>query len=253
MKKQNDKQEILLEIIKSAKLYKQNLVGKTFLYVFDNNYIEVIFKSRDFKHLTGVDSHLPAQDFYRLACKGNLQVFQIYFSARHPYSLAQKKIKHLKYISSLAVSESFMLKVISTETETYKYGTTDLNFSLCFNKEYDDDGKEKGSCFIVKSLRDEDCFSKSEDVFTITHIYSKKNDETKYSQELYCEKGHSINTLPSEVKTMLSENLEKRLEKDFKKGLIDKCDDIKTWADNMEDKIKDIEIENDKSPVGTER
>lgn len=45
--------------------------------------------------------------------------------------------------------------------------------------------------------------------------------------------------------------LEKRLEKDSKKGLIDKCDDIKTWADNMEDKIKDIEIENDKSPVGT--
>lgn len=45
--------------------------------------------------------------------------------------------------------------------------------------------------------------------------------------------------------------LEKRLERDSKDGLIDKCDDIKAWADNMKDKIKDIEIENDKSPVGT--
>ena len=27
------------------------------------------------------------------------------------------------------------------------------------NKEYDDNGVEKGDCYIVESLRDEDCFS----------------------------------------------------------------------------------------------
>ena len=207
MKTQNDRKIIVSEIIKAAQAYKQNLVGKTFLYVFDNKHIEVMFKAKDFRHLTGVDTTLAAQEFYKKAHKGELQASQIFFSARHPYSLAQKKLKHLQDISSLAMGESFMLKDVNTQTESYKYGTTDLEFSLCFNKEYDVNGIEQGDCFIAKSLRDEDCFSKSNDVFTITHIYSKKNDEKKYSQELYCEQGHSTDDLLPEIKEMLSEEL----------------------------------------------
>ena len=207
MKTQNDRKIIVSEIIKAAKAYKQNLVGKTFLYVFDNKHIEVMFKAKDFRHLTGVDTTLAAQEFYKKAHKGELQASQIFFTARHPYNLAQKKLKHLQDISSLAMGESFMLKDIKTNTETYKYGTTDLQFSLCFNKECDVKGIEQGNCFIAKSLRDEDCFSKSNDVFTITHIYSKRNDEKKYNQELYCEQGHSTDDLLPEIKEMLSEEL----------------------------------------------
>ncbi|MGN0678220.1 MAG: PBECR4 domain-containing protein [Oscillospiraceae bacterium] len=207
MNTQNDRSIIVSEIIKSAKAYKQNLVGKTFLYVFDNNHIEVMFKAKDFKHLTGVDTSLSAQEFFRKAYKGELQSTQIFFSARHPYHLVQRKLKHLQAISSLAMGESLMLKDIKTNTEIYKYGTTDLQFSLCFNKERDANGIEQGNCFIAKSLRDEDCFSKSNDVFTITHIYSKRNDEKKYSQELYCEQGYSTDDLLPEIKEMLSEEL----------------------------------------------
>ncbi len=207
MKTQIDRQKIVSEIIKAAKSYKQNLVGKTFLYVFDNKHIEVMFKAKDFRHLTGVDTTLSAQEFYKKAHQGKLQASQIFFSARHPYSLAQKKLKHLQDISSLAMGESFMLKDVNTQTESYKYGTTDLEFSLCFNKEYDVNGIEQGDCFIAKSLRDEDCFSKSNDVFTITHIYSKANDEKKYNQELYCEQGYSVDDLPPEIQSMLSEDL----------------------------------------------
>lgn len=207
MKTQIDRQKIISEIIKAAKSYKQNLVGKTFLYVFDNKHIEVMFKAKDFRHLTGVDTALSAQDFYKKARQGKLQASQIFFSARHPYSLAQKKLKHLQDISSLAMGESFMLKDVNTQTESYKYGTTDLEFSLCFNKEYDINGIEQGDCFIAKSLRDEDCFSKSKGVFTITHIYSKANDEKKYNQELYCEQGFSVDDLPPEIQSMLSEDL----------------------------------------------
>ena len=50
-----------------------------------------------------------------------------------------------------------MLEEIVTDTRTYKFGTTDLEFSLCMNKEHDDQGVEKGDCYIVESLRDEDC------------------------------------------------------------------------------------------------
>ncbi|MBQ8296489.1 MAG: hypothetical protein IJX77_01755 [Ruminococcus sp.] len=207
MNTQIDKQKIVSEIKKAADAYKKNLVGKTFLYVFEGQYIEVMFKTKDFKHLTGVDSKLSAQEFYKKAVKKELQSSQVFFSARHPYKLAQKKLKHLHAISSLVMGESFMLKDIKTQTETYKFGTTDLKFSLCFNKEYDNNGTEQGTCFIAKSLRDEDCFSKSSDAFTITHIFSKKNDEKKYNQEVYCEKGYTITELSPEIKSMLSADI----------------------------------------------
>lgn len=55
----------------------------------------------------------------------------------------------------LAGSEGFMLEEIVTTTKIYKFWTTDLNFTLCLNKELDDEGNEKGGCFVVESLRDE--------------------------------------------------------------------------------------------------
>ena len=70
MKTQIDRKKIASEIAAAAKAYKRNLVGKTFLYIFDGQCIEVIFKIKDFKHLTGVDSLLSAQDFYKKADKG---------------------------------------------------------------------------------------------------------------------------------------------------------------------------------------
>lgn len=134
MSKKNDKEHIVKEICKAAKLYKANLVGKRFLYVFDGRYIEVLYKNVNFKHLTGVECNMSAADFYKNALKNRLQSPQIYFSASHPYSLCKRKIKHLCEISVLASSENFMLEEIATETRTYKFGTTDLNFSLCMNK-----------------------------------------------------------------------------------------------------------------------
>lgn len=207
MRTQIDKQTVVSEIVKAAKAYKQNLVGRTPLYVFNNKYIEVMFRTKDFRHLTGVDTSLSAQDFYKKAYKGKLQVTQIFFTARHPYALARKKLKHLQDISSLIIGESFILKDLNTQSESYKYGTTNLKFSLCFNKECDINGAEQSNCFIAKSLRDEDCFSKSNDIFIITHIYSKSNNEKKYNQELYCEKGYSVHSLTPEIQSILSEDL----------------------------------------------
>ena len=72
--------------------------------------------------------------------------------------------------------------------KVYKFGTTDLNFTLCLNKEYDDLGQQKGDCFVVESLRDEDCFSKSRTAYTVTHIFSAPNDAKKYTTLLFLDK-----------------------------------------------------------------
>ena len=123
---------------------------------------------------------LSAKSFYQLAASRRLQTSQIYFTKDHPYDLCKKKIKHIREIATLAGAESFMLEEIKTVTRTFKFGTTDLKFSLCFNREFDEFGAEKGECYVVESLRDEDCFSRSKEAFMVTHIFSKANDKKQY-------------------------------------------------------------------------
>ena len=207
MGKQQDREKIVQEIKIAADLYRKHLVGKRFLYVFDGRYIEVLYKNVNFKHLTGVECNMSAADFYKNALKNRLQSPQIYFSASHPYSLCKRKIKHLCEISVLASSENFMLEEIATETRTYKFGTTDLNFSLCMNKEYDSYGNEKGDCYIVESLRDEDCFSRSKSAYTVTHILSKDNDSASYTDLLFMDKSVTLDDLPAPAREMLDGQL----------------------------------------------
>ena len=86
MKKLNDKKQVVAQISAAARLYKKNLVGKHFLYVFDGRAIEVAYQAKGFRHLTGVDTGLDAMSFYKKAVSGTLQANQIFFSSHHPLS-----------------------------------------------------------------------------------------------------------------------------------------------------------------------
>ena len=207
MGKQQDRRIIVQEIKNAAKLYKQYLVGKKFMYVFENKYIEVIYKSANFRHLTGVDTKLSAKQFYSYAVKNILQASQIFFSSQHPYELCKRKIKHIGEIATLAGSEGFVLEEITTNTRNYRFGTTNLNFTLCLNKEFDSYGVQKGDCFVVESLRDEDCFSKSKKAYSVSHIFSMPNDKKKYTDILFLEKGATIENLPRDIRNMLDDKL----------------------------------------------
>lgn len=205
MGKLEDRKNVVQIIQRAANAYKRNLVGRRFLYVFDGRFIEVLYKADNFRHLTGVDTTLSARRFYQYAVSGKLSASQIFFSHTHPYDLCIKKLKHIEQIAGLAGTECFMLEEIRTSTTMYKFGTTNLNFSLCLNKEYDESGNEKSECYIVQSLRDEDCFSKSKGVYTVTHILSRANDEKKYNTALYAET--DLKALPEFIRTMICERL----------------------------------------------
>ncbi len=168
-KKINDRKLIINEISKAAQLYKKHLVGKKFLYVFDGRYIEVC--------------------------------------SRHPYSLCKKKLKHICEIAVLARTENFMLEEILTNTKSYRFGTTNLDFTLCLNKEYDENGQEKSECYIVESLRDEDCFSKSKTAYEVSHIFSKDNSDKKYSNLLFMDRRSDLDMLPDKVTSIIEDNL----------------------------------------------
>ncbi len=206
-KKINDRKFIVNEIHKAAQLYKEQLVGKKFLYVFDGRYIEVCYKAENFRHLTGAETTLSAKRFYQYAVKRQLQSSQIYFTSRHPYSLCKKKLMHLCEIAVLAGTENFMLEEILTNTKSYRFGTTNLRFTLCMNKEYDDEGKEKSECYIAQSLRDEDCFRKSTAAYEVTHIFSKCNTDKKYSSLLFMDKRLNMKNLSDNIVSMIDERL----------------------------------------------
>lgn len=203
-RKKQEREIIVQEISRASISYKSNLVGKRFMYVFDNRYIEVTYKSDNFKHLTGVDTCLSANEFYRNAVRNKLQPNQIYFSQKHPYSLCKRKIKHINEIAHLASTENFILEEIVTDSKKYRFGTTDLKFTLCLNKEYDKYGNEKSECYIAQSLRDGDCFDKSSRVHSVIFIFERDNDKKYYSRCVFAEESQ-VN-LPSEIRNMLDEN-----------------------------------------------
>ena len=81
--KVDKKNAIRQGIIEAAIVYSQSLAGKTFLYVYGDEYFEVSFPVDHFLHLTGVETILSAKDFYRNAKKAILTNNQFYFDARY--------------------------------------------------------------------------------------------------------------------------------------------------------------------------
>ena len=198
-------------IHRAAIAYKANLVGKTFVYVFDDRYIEVIYKAINFKHLTGVESALSSKRFYSLALSNHLKPNQIYFSPRHPYVLCQRKLKHIEDLIDVASSENFMLEEIATQTKVYKFGTTDTKFTLCLTEDLDASGNLKSNLMTVQSLRDEDCFSKAKAAFVVTHILSKPNDQKLYDTILFVDSSKDQHGVPNSLLPMLSEDVIEKL------------------------------------------
>lgn len=207
MRKTQEKLALKTKIEVAARLYKSKLVGKRFLYVFEGKHIEVIFKKENFRHLTGVDTCLSAERFFKYACNGKLSLSQFEFNERHPYDLCVRKAQHIEHIAQMSSSESFMLEEIKTATQSYRFGTTDLKFTLCFNEEFDNQGNKIGDCYVPHSLRDGDCFRNSRNVCNVTHIFSRSNDTLKYTDILFMDKSANMEDLPEEVKAMIAPEL----------------------------------------------
>ena len=154
-------------------------------------------------HLTGVETNLFAKQFYKDALKGILRHNQIRFSSRHPYNLAVKKVNQLVNISKVTDSELIILETITTESAIYKFGITELDFTLCLGQDTDDSGNIKSDKYTLRSLRAEDCFNKSNDVFTVNYIFRKSNEEKYYKDVMYADGEYTIENLPVEVQSKL--------------------------------------------------
>ena len=202
--KTDKKNAIRQGIVDAAIVYSQNLGGKTFLYVYGDEYFEVSFPIDHFLHLTGVETRLSTKDFYKNAKKSILTNNQFYFDARHVYANAKKKLPCLKRLPELTNEMVCVLKDMETMTITYKLSVTNLAFKLGLTENIDNNGNKINDLFLPMSLRVKDSsVERSNDGDVIDFIYfSKDASVAKYDALLVEDKGK---TIPSCIKHLIND------------------------------------------------
>ena len=206
--KADKKNEIRKDIIDSAIIYSQCLAGKAFLYVYGDEFFEVLFPTNRFLHLTGVETYLSAKEFYKNAKKGTLTNKQFYFDARHPYANAKKKLPCLKRLPELTNEMICILKDMQTDTVVYKLSVSNLEITLGLTEDIDDKGNKVNEFFLPMSLRVEDSsVEKSKDGEIVDFIFTKDASKMKYEAILVADRKKSI---PDNIKHLISEELIKK-------------------------------------------
>ena len=185
-------------------VYFQNLAGKTFLYVYGDEYFEVSFPIDHFLHLTGVETRLSAKDFYKNAKKSILTNNQFYFDARHVYANAKRKLPCLKRLPELTNEMVCVLKNMETMTITYKLSVTNLEFTLGLTENIDNTGNKINDLFLPMSLRVKDSsVEKSGDGEIVDFIFSKDASVARYDTLLVEDKSK---TIPSCIKHLINDD-----------------------------------------------
>jgi len=202
-----DKRILVSRIEAAVQTYKQYLVGKTFMFIYGNSKIEVIFKVESFMHLTGVASTLYPKDFYKKAERKTLRQTEIMFDSEHPADLADIKTQCLHKLYELTINDIFIADDIVTMTATFAFGLTNLEFVLCCGKNTDKNGKVMNECYVPYSFRIEEIGNeKFGDLYEVKYIFSKLTNKNKYSEITYGEQAN-LNLLNEEIKNKLDMEL----------------------------------------------
>ena len=190
--------------MESAVMYSQKLAGKTFMYVYGEEYFEVSFPVDNFLHLTGVETNLSAYNFYKNAKKGKLTNKQFYFTAKHPFANAKKKLPCLKRLSELTNDVVCILKDMQTVTIVYKISVTNLEFTLGLTENLDYLGNKINNYFLPRSLRVEDSsVEKSRDGEIVDFVFMKDASVSKYKELIVAEKSRMI---PRSIQHLIDES-----------------------------------------------
>ena len=205
MATKTDKKNVIRQgIIDSAVIYSRDLAGKTFLYVYGNDFFEVSFPVDHFLHLTGVETELSAKNFYKNAKKGILTNNQFYFSVRHPYANAKKKLPYLKRLPELTNEMVCILKDMQTVTIIYKLSVTNLEFTLGLTENFDKYGKKINDCFLPMTLRVKDSsVDKSTDGDIVDFIFTKEASNGKYCNLIVKDESKNI---PDSVRHLIDDS-----------------------------------------------
>lgn len=183
-KVKSDKLEIRNNIIKTAQLYQKYLIDKHFLVVYDSRYIELQFLPENYLHLTGVGTKLNAVTFFNLCTENQLTTNQFFFNKRFPLKTSWKKVKNLSNVFNLFKKDSIILEEITTDTQFYEIGITELHFTLCFKNFINN-----SNFYTVCSHRIENMSAsiveKSKNAYFVDYIFSKNASDDKYNHVVF--------------------------------------------------------------------
>lgn len=200
--KLDDKDLARKGIIRAAKSYSKHLSGKVFLYVFGNEYIEVMFRADDFLHMTGTGStKMNAREFFRHARDGHLRRDQFRFLENYPFHLVNRKLSCLVRIHELTDREVAVLKDMRTGSLVYKIALSNLEFSVGMY--------QRGPLYSPRTLRVKDkSFENSGSGEIVDFIFARRYEETKYTT---CTFQDSAKEIPAAVLSLLDPALTETL------------------------------------------
>lgn len=182
-------------------------MGKTFMYIFDGRYIEVMYQRERFLHLTGVVSDLYTRDFFNKAVNRKLDYRQCKFGADHPYDLSEKKMRYLHLLPQLTTTDITILEEFTTESAVYKFAFMNYTFTLGLLENLDKEGKKINNVYLPQSFRVEDDSNlRSKNEFGVQFILYKSNIEKVYTNVSYSD-GSSLINLPEYIKKNIAPSL----------------------------------------------
>ena len=198
------KAQIIRRIHNAAKKYKDYFIGNTYMFVYEQQYVEVIFKKTSFLHLTGVNTNLNAENFFTHAlAKKGLRPQEVLFDSDHPYDLADKKTSYLADLYKITITDVVIADNITTMTFTYGIGITNLEFVICLGDDTDFAGNLISNCKVPYSFRVEEIDNdKFADLYEVTHVFKKKTGQKKYNELTFGDKT-SVNNLPEEIQNKI--------------------------------------------------
>lgn len=179
MKKIN-KEDAIKIIVDSAKLYKERLSGKNLLFLYRVNqsvqYIETSFSPSRFLHLTGVETHIPANEFYVLCLSSRLSPKDFKFKDDGTTRLKLPILSSLMKIDSIAN----MFGEYSSNKPILYTEKLAGNISGCMGFV-----KEKSNIFVPNTALQDDIRNLSKDTYQILATFSKKIGDAKYNKITY--------------------------------------------------------------------
>lgn len=204
-----EKLEIRNKIINAAEVYKDELSGKYFMYIFSGKYIEVLFKTSNFSHLTGVVTNLSGADFYKKAKRKQLNEGQFYFNKEHPFDLAKKKTNKLDRLPELINNDVIIIEGMISGSKFYKIGITNLDFTLGLIENRDEKTKKLIDDFLIPTtfrVRGKSDLKNNPKNYSIDFILMKDSLYKKYDTICFGD-ANKVYQLPEHIVKLIDNKL----------------------------------------------
>ena len=192
-----DKKKAIKTIVEAASNYEKYLNDRSFLIVYKtergSQFVEVVFRSWHFLHLTGLKTKMTAAQFYEACIDNKLSEKDVVFDDSGKVG---QKIKVLPYLHDLLYHNCMIGDFINSGImiqADYFVGDTKLILSVGFRRELNRD--------VPVTLYSGDVRKLTSPTNKVLAILTRRYPETKYKELTYVSKNLNLNELklPSDV------------------------------------------------------